>query len=82
MNADQADMSVHAIGLGRNEQGLDGRRKNQLALLDRYGLQPTSRLLEIGCGIGCGRTTFGDAVGLPDADPLGAATPALGDACC
>jgi SAM-dependent methyltransferase len=48
----EPDMSVHAIGLGRNEQGLDGRRKNQLALLDRYGLQPTSRLLEIGCGIG------------------------------
>jgi SAM-dependent methyltransferase len=45
-------MSVHAIGLGRNTQGLEGRRKNQLALLERYGLRPSSRLLEIGCGIG------------------------------
>jgi SAM-dependent methyltransferase len=45
-------MSVHAIGLGRNTQGLEGRRKNQLALLERYGLEPSSRLLEIGCGIG------------------------------
>ena len=35
-----------------------------------------------GCGIGWGRTTFGDAVGLPDADAPGAATPALGGACC
>src|SRR2546428_6799115 len=28
-----------------------------------------------GCGIGCGRTTLGDALALPDAVPLGAATP-------
>lgn len=48
----EPDMSVHAIGLGRNEQGLTGRRKNQLALLERYGLRPSSRLLEVGCGIG------------------------------
>jgi SAM-dependent methyltransferase len=48
----EPDMSVHAIGLGRNTQGLEGRRKNQLALLERYGLAPSSRLLEIGCGIG------------------------------
>ena len=48
----EPDMSVHAIGLGRNPQGLDGRRRNQLALLRRFGLQPTSNLLEIGCGIG------------------------------
>jgi SAM-dependent methyltransferase len=48
----EPDMSVHAIGLGRNTGGLEGRRKNQLALLERYGLQPSSRLLEIGCGIG------------------------------
>lgn len=45
-------MSIHAIGLGRNEQGLAGRRENQLALLRRFGLQPTSRVLEIGCGVG------------------------------
>ena len=45
-------MSVHAIGLGRNPEGLDGRRRNQLALLRRFGLRPTSHLLEIGCGIG------------------------------
>jgi SAM-dependent methyltransferase len=45
-------MSVHPIGLGRNEQGLDGRRRNQMALLRRFGLRPECRLLEIGCGIG------------------------------
>jgi SAM-dependent methyltransferase len=48
----EPDMSIHAIGLGRNEQGLAGRRRNQLALLQRYGLRPSSRLLEIGCGMG------------------------------
>jgi SAM-dependent methyltransferase len=48
----QPDMSVHPIGLGRNEQGLDGRRRNQFALLERYGLRPQSHLLEIGCGMG------------------------------
>ena len=48
----EPDLSVHAIGLGRNEQGLAGRRRNQIALLERYGLRPASHLLEIGCGIG------------------------------
>jgi SAM-dependent methyltransferase len=48
----EPDMSVHPIGLGRNEQGLNRRRKNQLALLRRYGVKPSSRLLEIGCGMG------------------------------
>ncbi len=48
----EPDLSVHPIGLGRNEQGLAGRRRNQIALLERFGLRSTSRLLEIGCGIG------------------------------
>jgi SAM-dependent methyltransferase len=48
----EPDLSIHAIGLGRDARGLDGRRKNQVALLARYGLAPTSRVLEIGCGVG------------------------------
>jgi SAM-dependent methyltransferase len=48
----EPDLSIHAIGLGADARGLDGRRTNQLALLSRYGLVPTSRLLEIGCGVG------------------------------
>jgi SAM-dependent methyltransferase len=28
------------------------RRQNQLAMLERYGLRPSSRVLEIGCGVG------------------------------
>lgn len=48
----EPDLSIHAIGLGRDARGLDGRRTNQLALLARYGLVPASRVLEIGCGVG------------------------------
>ncbi len=29
-----------------------GRRRNQIAMLERYGFQPTSQVLEIGCGVG------------------------------
>ena len=36
----------HRPGSGR------GRRQNQLAILQRYGLCPSSRVLEIGCGVG------------------------------
>jgi SAM-dependent methyltransferase len=42
----------HPIGLGGKPEGLEGRRKNQLALLERYGLVPSSHVLEIGCGVG------------------------------
>jgi SAM-dependent methyltransferase len=42
----------HPIGLGRKPEGLQGRRKNQIALLKRYGLEPSSHVLEIGCGVG------------------------------
>jgi len=48
----EPDLSIHAIGLGRDASGLDGRRRNQVALMHRYGLAPTSRVLEIGCGVG------------------------------
>ena len=48
----EPDLSIHAIGLGKDAPGLDGRRKNQVALLERYGLTPRSRVLEIGCGVG------------------------------
>ena len=48
----EPDLSIHAIGLGRDARGLDGRRQNQVALLHRYGLAPRSRVLEIGCGVG------------------------------
>jgi len=48
----EPDLSIHAIGLGRDARGLDGRRRNQIALLERYGLAPTSHVLEIGCGVG------------------------------
>ena len=47
------DVDLHPIGLGRKPEGLEGRRRNQIALLDRYGgLTPTSHVLEIGCGVG------------------------------
>lgn len=42
----------HPIGLGRKPEGLEGRRRNQVALLERYGLEPHSRVLEVGCGVG------------------------------
>jgi len=29
-----------------------GRRRNQIAMLERYGLQSSSQVLEIGCGVG------------------------------
>jgi SAM-dependent methyltransferase len=48
----EPDLSIHAIGLGADARGLEGRRKNQIALLHRYGLVPGSRVLEIGCGVG------------------------------
>jgi SAM-dependent methyltransferase len=48
----EPDLSIHAIGLGDDAHALDGRRKNQVALLRRYGLAPTSNVLEIGCGVG------------------------------
>jgi SAM-dependent methyltransferase len=46
------DAVDHPIGLGRKPEGLEGRRRNQIALLERYGLAPDSRILEIGCGVG------------------------------
>ena len=48
----EPDLSIHATGLGEDGRGLEGRRKNQVALLHRYGLLPTSNVLEIGCGVG------------------------------
>jgi cyclopropane fatty-acyl-phospholipid synthase-like methyltransferase len=45
-------MSVHGIGLGRSTHALAGRRKSQIAWLERFGLRSGSHLLEIGCGIG------------------------------
>jgi SAM-dependent methyltransferase len=29
-----------------------GRRRNQIAMLEQYGFQPSSQVLEIGCGVG------------------------------
>src|SRR5262249_50689145 len=48
----EPDLSIHAIGLGEDANALEGRRRNQVALLHRYGLAPTSHVLEIGCGVG------------------------------
>jgi len=48
----EPDLSIHAVGLGEDGRGLEGRRKNQVALLHRYGLAPASKVLEIGCGVG------------------------------
>jgi SAM-dependent methyltransferase len=48
----EPDLSIHAIGLGEDAGALEGRRKNQVALLHRYGLAPASNVLEIGCGVG------------------------------
>jgi SAM-dependent methyltransferase len=42
---------LHNFRPGGVGSGL-GRQQNQLAMLDRYGLGPTSRVLEIGCGVG------------------------------
>ena len=48
----EPDLSIHAIGLGEDAGALEGRRRNQIALLHRYGLGPSSNVLEIGCGVG------------------------------
>jgi len=42
---------LHDFRPGAVGSGL-GRRQNQLAMLERYGLEPSSRVLEIGCGVG------------------------------
>ncbi|MDQ1456496.1 MAG: hypothetical protein QOH28_2116, partial [Actinomycetota bacterium] len=39
---------LHNFRPGGVGSGL-GRQQNQLAMLERYGLGPTSRVLEIGC---------------------------------
>lgn len=44
----QPDTSIHPVG-GRTG---DARGPNQLAFLRHYGLVPSSRVLEIGCGVG------------------------------
>jgi SAM-dependent methyltransferase len=42
---------LHNSRPGDPTSGL-ARRQNQLAMLERYGLRPSSRVLEIGCGVG------------------------------
>ncbi|MDP9334142.1 MAG: class I SAM-dependent methyltransferase [Actinomycetota bacterium] len=42
---------LHNFRPGGVGSGL-GRQQNQLAMLERYGLRPSSRVLEIGCGVG------------------------------
>jgi SAM-dependent methyltransferase len=42
---------LHNVRPGCRGTGL-GRRKNQLAALERYGLRPSSQVLEVGCGVG------------------------------
>src|SRR5438309_600885 len=42
---------LHDYRPGDRSSGL-ARRQNQLAMLERYGLRPSSRVLEIGCGVG------------------------------
>ena len=42
---------LHNFRPGGVGSGL-GRQQNQLAMLERYGLGPTSRVVEIGCGVG------------------------------
>ena len=48
----QPDSSIHPTGVGKGEHALEQRRANQVALLRHWGLLPSSRLLEIGCGVG------------------------------
>ena len=45
------DETLHDFRPGRSGAPI-ARRENQVALLERYGLQPSSRVLEIGCGVG------------------------------
>ena len=42
---------LHNFRPGDLTSGL-ARRENQIAMLERYGLQSSSRILEIGCGVG------------------------------
>jgi SAM-dependent methyltransferase len=48
----QPDSSIHKTGVGKGERALEQRRANQVALLQHWGFLPSSRLLEIGCGVG------------------------------
>jgi len=67
------DDSLHNVRPGCPGSGL-GRRQNQIAMLERYGLRSTSRILEIGCGVGwlaydlAPRLTDGSYVGLDVTD--------------
>ena len=67
------DDSLHNVRPGCPGSGL-GRRQNQIAILERYGLASSSRVLEIGCGIGwlaydlAPRLTDGAYVGMDVSD--------------
>jgi SAM-dependent methyltransferase len=45
------DDNLHNVRPGCSGSGV-GRRQNQIALLERYGLASSSRVFEIGCGVG------------------------------
>jgi len=48
----QPDSSIHSTGVGKGAGALERRRANQVALLREWGLQSSSRILEVGCGVG------------------------------
>jgi SAM-dependent methyltransferase len=67
------DDNLHNVRPGCAGSGL-GRRQNQISMLERYGLASSSRVLEIGCGVGwlaydlAPRLTDGAYVGMDVSD--------------